>query len=297
MKIDGVFSGGGVKAYAFVGVLQSMHEKQLQLERVAGTSAGAIVASLIAAGYRLEAIERLLAELDLKKLLDPPKITTYLPFTKWLFLFFQMGLNKGNRLEKWLYEQLAKQNVFTFKDFKKDYLKVVVSDLSLGKLVVLPDDLERIYGIDPNEFSVAKAVRMSCSFPFFFMPEKLISKNKQKSIIVDGGVLSNFPMWVFDNESSRGKRPLLGVTLSDSYDKLGNAQPINNALEMINGLFSTMKKAHDARYISKHDSNDIIYIPVTDVNTVDFMLDEQTKQQLVSIGRQYADAFLKHWPT
>ncbi|NAP00506.1 hypothetical protein FRY77_31490, partial [Halomonas sp. MG34] len=44
MKIDGVFSGGGVKAYAFLGVLEVLKSKELKLERVAGTSAGAIIA-------------------------------------------------------------------------------------------------------------------------------------------------------------------------------------------------------------------------------------------------------------
>lgn len=296
MKIDGVFSGGGVKAYAFVGALKSMHEHQLELERVAGTSAGSIVASFIAAGYDLDAIDVLMKKLDVKKLLDPPKLTEYLPFTKWLFLFFQMGLNKGNKLESWLYDHLARQKVYTFGDLKNDSLKIVVSDLSLRKLVVIPDDLERIYGKDPNDFSVARAVRMSCSFPFFFMPKKLEGRKRQKSIIVDGGVLSNFPMWIFEHDRKRNKRPVLGVTLSDSYEQIGEHDPIRNALEMIYGLFSTMKTAHDMRYISKHDTNNIISIPVTDVNTVDFMLDERTKKELITLGKQYTDAFLKHWP-
>ena len=74
MKIDGVFSGGGVKAYAFMGALQSIEENNLQLERVAGTSAGAIVASFIAASYRTEEINQLLQELDLQQFLDAPQI-------------------------------------------------------------------------------------------------------------------------------------------------------------------------------------------------------------------------------
>src|SRR5690625_5073655 len=95
MKIDGVFSGGGVKSYAFIGALKKIEENNLSFERLAGTSAGAILAALIAANYTAEEIEHILSSLDLKKLLDAPKITQYIPFSKWLFLYFRMGLNKG----------------------------------------------------------------------------------------------------------------------------------------------------------------------------------------------------------
>src|SRR5690625_3966788 len=198
MKIDGVFSGGGVKAYAFMGALQSIDQHNLVLQRVAGTSAGAIVAALIAAKYTTQEIEHLLGELDLKKFLDAPKITKILPFSKWFFLYFQMGIYKGERFEKWLYNQLAYKNIYTFNDLKKGQLKVIVSDLSLGRLVVIPDDLKRIYDIEPNYFPVSTAIRMSAGFPYFFMPKKIPGKTKKQSIIVDGGLLSNFPLWLFE---------------------------------------------------------------------------------------------------
>lgn len=296
MKIDGVFSGGGVKAFAFVGVLQSLEDNHLQLERVAGTSAGAIVASLVAAGYRLNDIYQLMEELDLKQFLDPPKLAQIIPFSKWLFLYFQLGLNKGDRLEHWLYQLLAEKNIYTFHDLKSDYFKVVVSDISLGKLVVIPDDLKRIYGIDPMYFSVAKAVRMSAGFPFFFMPKKLPGRTNEKSIIVDGGLLSNFPLWIFDNGKGKRMRPILGAKLTDSVENMGEPRNINNALTMFHGLFSTMKQAHDARYISKSESNNIIFIPVKEIDTVDFHITEDTKEKLIQVGKTSTDDFLKHWP-
>jgi len=296
MRIDGVFSGGGVKAFAFIGVLKSLEENHLYLERVAGTSAGAIVASFVAAGYQLDEIDDLLKELNLEEFLDPPRLTKILPFSKWLFLYFQLGLNKGDKLENWLYEQLARKNVYTFSDLRTDYLKVVVSDLSLGKLVVIPDDLKRVYGIEPKYFTVSKAVRMSAGFPFFFMPKKLPGRTKKKSVIVDGGLLSNFPMWIFDDGDQKQKRPIVGVKLSESVEQLGEPQEINNALEMFYALFSTMKKAHDTRYISKKEKNNIIFVPVKDVESVDFYIENKTREELIQLGENYANAFLKYWP-
>ena len=295
MKIDAVFSGGGVKAFAFVGALESMEENEVQIERVAGTSAGAIVASFLAANYRYQEINKLLAELDLMEFLDPPKLIKILPFTKWLFLYFQLGIYKGDKLENWLQKQLAEKNVYTFKDINPGYLRVVVSDLSLGKLVIIPDDLEKIYGIDPNYFPVSKAVRMSAGFPYFFMPKKLPGKKQKKSIIVDGGLLSNFPLWIFENGSGGKSRPILGVKLSGSYNEQ-QASKINNALDMFHALFSTMKQAHDARYVSKSQQNNIIFIPSGDIGTTEFRLSEREKQHLIATGRTSADKFLKYWP-
>lgn len=295
MRIDGVFSGGGVKAYAFIGALRSIRENEFQIERVAGTSAGAIVASLIAAKYTVSEIEESIIQLDLTRFLDPPKITKVIPLSKWLFLYFNMGLNKGDKLEEWISNQLAQKGIYTFNDLKKGYLKVVVSDLTLGKLVVIPDDLKRIYGIDPATFSVAKAVRMSAGFPYFFMPAKLSDMNNQKSLIVDGGLLSNFPLWIFGKNKTHLKRPVLGVKLSGSTETVPTRK-IVNAIDMFQALFSTMKLAHDARYVSKTKQDNIIFIPVEGVETVNLFISNKVKQELIHMGQTSAEEFLKYWP-
>ncbi|MBU5466375.1 patatin-like phospholipase family protein [Virgibacillus sp. MSJ-26] len=295
MQIDGVFSGGGIKAYAYIGALQEIHQHNLTFKRVAGTSAGSIIASFLAAGHTPSEIEKLTNQLDLKAFMDAPVITKYIPGTKWFFLYFQMGLYHGRRFEEWLQNKLADKNVYTFGDLPKDALKVIISDLSLGRLIVIPDDLERVYGIQPKYFPVAKAVRMSSGFPYFFMPKKMPGKEKQKSVIVDGGLLSNFPMWVFENKKSKNSRPILGVKLSESMDN-PHPQKIRNALDMLHALFSTMKKAHDTRYISKHDINNIIFIPVDNISATDFNLSQNEKEKLIDLGRERTKQFLKYWP-
>lgn len=296
MKIDAVFSGGGVKAFSFVGVLSSLDDAGFNIERVAGTSAGAIIASLVAAHFNTDEIIKVMEELEPKELLDPPKLTEFIPFSKWLFLYFRLGINKGDKLEKWLYDLLAEKDIYTFSDIKEGYLKVVVSDLTLGKLVVIPDDLDRIYGIDPKYFPISKAVRMSAGFPYFFMPKKMPGKSNGKSIIVDGGLLSNFPLWLFSNGDKKEKRPILGVKSSSSYEQLNQPGRIHNAFDMFTALFSTMKQAHDARYISKAAESHIIFLPVEEIDTVDFNINKEKKDELFKIGKERADNFLRKWP-
>lgn len=295
MKIDAVFSGGGMKAFAFLGALQSIDEKNLKIERAAGTSAGSIIASFLTAGFTTNEIIQLLDEINIKKFLDPPLLSERVPFAKWILFYFQMGLYKGNVFEEWLEDVLAQKGIHTFADIKEDDLKIVVSDVSLGKLIVIPDDLEKVYGLDPSLFSVATAVRMSSSFPYFFMPKKLHNLQNTKSYIVDGGLLSNFPLWIF-RKDNRDKRPVLGITLSDSFENHERAE-IKNALDMLQALFNTMLRAHDAMYISRSMEKNIIFIPVNNIKTMDFAISDKEKAQLIQLGKERAETFLRVWPT
>ena len=292
MLIDGVFSGGGLKGFALVGAYQVLEEKGYKFQRVAGTSAGAILASFIAAGYSAKEIEKLLDELDISAFLDPRKTILPLPFMKWLQLYWRLGIYQGKALENWFLEKLAEKGVYSFSDVPAGTLKLVASDLTNGKIIVLPDDLES-YGIRPDTFPIARALRMSCGIPFFFEPVKL-KVGSGDTIVVDGGVLSNFPMWLFENEKGKRERPLLGLKLSQNGEEREGYQ-IRNALNLFEALFSTMKNAHDERYISRKHEKDIIFIPVEGYSATQFDVDEETKNALLEIGRSRTRQFLKTW--
>ncbi|QCR32878.1 patatin-like phospholipase family protein [Lysinibacillus sp. SGAir0095] len=290
MLIDGVFSGGGIKGFAYIGAMQVLEEKNYRFKRVAGTSAGAIMACFIAAGYTSKEIENIFDELHLKSLLDPPKATRNLPFLRWLNLYFRMGLYKGKALEKWFYKKLAAKGILTFNDLPQGSLKLVASDLTNGRMIVIPDDLAS-YGIDWRTFSVAKALRMSCGIPFFFEPIKL-NNSKGECLFVDGGILSNFPFWIFENGNKQ--RPTLGLKLSNPREDMPQ-QKINNGLNLFEALFSTMKNAHDERYISRRHERNIVFIPVEKYSATQFDLDEDTKETLIEIGRKRTSKFLQTW--
>ncbi|WP_428909090.1 patatin-like phospholipase family protein [Niallia sp. Krafla_26] len=292
MYVDGVFSGGGIKGIALIGAIEEIERRGYRFERVAGASAGAIIASLIAARYTSKEIDQLLDELDLNILLDERK--TILPYSiaKWITLYFRLGLYKGNALEKWLAEILARRGLYTFADLPQQHLRFVASDLTNGRLIVLPDDLIK-YGIDPQSFPIATAVRMSCSLPYFFEPVTLKS-NGEKSIIVDGGVLSNFPLWLFDEDHVDRVRPVIGIKLSANLEEFPKNK-INNAIQLFAALFETMKDAHDARYISRTHEKDIIFVPTAGVATTEFTLTEQKKKILLQHGRDSARKFFETW--
>ncbi|SDI95927.1 patatin-like phospholipase family protein [Salimicrobium halophilum] len=293
-KIDGVFSGGGVKAIAFAGALETLEQQGYSFQRTAGTSAGAIFASLLAADYKAGDMEKLMTNLTLETITTSKhKRKPLLPFTRWMRLYFQLGLYKGEEIEEQMEKLLARKGIYTFGDLAPGRLKIVCSDISLGRMVVLPDDLERIYGIEAKTFSVAKAVRMSAGIPFFFTPVRLEGK-QGKSLIVDGGVLSNFPLWIWEKPYGNKKRPVLGLQLADPPNQLP-PQRIENGIEMFQALFRTMKKAHDARYISHSKSKNIMFLPVNEFETTDFQISTAEKEELVKLGKEKAKEFLEGW--
>ncbi|MCM3066642.1 patatin-like phospholipase family protein [Priestia flexa] len=291
MYIDGVFSGGGLKGFALIGALQALEERDFIFRRLAGTSAGSIVCALIVAGYTSDEMMEMMDEMNVKSLLD--QRVSFLPsaLTKWLLLYWNLGLYKGEKLEKWIASKLKARGIVTFGDLPEGSLRIIASDLTNSKLVILPDDLPR-YGIDSKKFPVAKAVRMSCSIPYFFEPVRL--RTNPVSLIVDGGVLSNFPIFLFDDDQKRKQRPVLGIKLSPR-EKEEDKKNIKNAIAMFSALFDTMKDAHDARHISKRHERNIIFLPVSEVFATEFSLPDEQKHQLFHYGKNKAELFLKRW--
>lgn len=294
MKINAVFEGGGVKGIAIVGAVQAAEECGFQFNEVAGTSSGAIIASLLAAGYTSEQLRQII--------LDTPFIQFVNGRTTWLGssfrLLFKKGLYSGDPIEQWIYQLLAKKAVYTFADLPALKLRIIASDISDGRLMVLPDDLP-LYNIDPSTFLISRAVRMSTSIPYFFEPV-LIRKNKNDLpiYVVDGALLSNFPLWIFDRErlvsrQSRSIVPSIGFQLVGKLEQV--PRKIIGPISMFYALFATMMEAHDERYIEDHNRYRTIKIPTLGVRTTQFDLSDEVSMRLFESGYDAGMKFFRNW--
>lgn len=295
MKIDGVFAGGGIRAYAFIGALQVLEEKDFKFVRLAGTSAGALFSAFIQSGYNSKEIEEMMSEIDLDTFTDPRGTLLPVPWIKWLLMYFRLGLYKGEALEQWIDDKLSEKGIRTFGDLPEGSLKIIASDITLGRILLLPDDLVE-YGYKPESFSIARAVRMSAGIPYFYEPIKLENqKTRKKSVIVDGGVLSNFPIWLFMNEKLKKQtRPVMGFRLTPDIEEIPPNE-INNALQMFHSLFETMRIAHDVKYIQEEHAKNIVFIPAKDVKATDFDISDEKKEALIQEGREQTKKFIRNW--
>jgi len=294
-RINGVFEGGGVKGVGLVGAVASAFEQDYVFDRVAGTSAGAIVAALIAAGYNAHELTDIMRTIEYLKFKDKDWVDRLPLVGPSLSVIWEKGIYEGNYFEAWLRELLAAKGVKTFGDLvwdastqnprKRYRLQVIASDITRGVMLVLPEALKD-YGIDPDKFSVAKAVRMSMSIPYFFEPVRL-----NQSYIVDGGMLSNYPVWIFDEKDE--PCPTVGFKLVDP--KLDQSHKINGPLSMLHAIVGTMMEAHDQRYITDSDFARTIPIPTLGVRTTEFDLAMEKSNALYHSGFQSCQDRLPAW--
>jgi len=196
LRADLALEGGGVKGIGLAGAVLALDEAGYSFARVAGTSAGAIAASLIAAiskaGQPMTALRGYLNELHFTEFMPEGKIHHFLDHLggaaekadDLAILTHRTGLYPGTYLAQWLGPILDGLGVKTFGDLKisqsddpgmsllpdRQYRLVVhTSDITREQLVRLPWDYD-YYGLPSDEQDVVGAVRASMSIPFFFEP-------------------------------------------------------------------------------------------------------------------------------
>jgi NTE family protein len=309
-KADAVFEGGGVKGIGLVGALEHMEECGVKFQNVVGTSAGAIAAALLAAGYSATELGSIMEELDFRRFQDMSTMDRVPLVGPALSLLREKGLYEGLYFESWLRKLLADapRRVRTFRDLHMDgvepgskyfyKLQVIAADITRRKQLVLPWDI-RDYGMDPEELDVAQAVRMSMSIPFFFEPIRLKYGQELTCYIVDGGVLSNFPVGILDDGTAHPAWPTFGFKLVDRIHEDGRVaeEPsrIRGPLSLFRALFTTMMEAHDARYIEQKNFDRTIAIPTLGVRTTQFGISRELSHALRLAGREAAKRFLDTW--
>jgi NTE family protein len=304
MKADLVLEGGGVKAVALVGALNYAESLGYAWHNVAGTSAGAIVGALLVAGYSEASLRDIILNLDFTSFCDRSLLDRVPVVGPLLSVVLELGLYEGDALEEWIRQMLAKKGVRTFGDLRvhdklnprvRYRLQVIASDLTLGRMLVLPGDL-RTYVLNPDTLEVARAVRMSAGIPFFYEPVALRygRLGQRKSYVVDGGILSNYPVWLFDCPPDRLPRwPTLGLRLVDPEE--GHPHTVRGPVSLLTALFSTMLEAHDARHIKEASFVRTIAIDTLGVRTTDFRLTPAMREKLYQSGKDAACRFFAGW--
>lgn len=120
MKADAVFEGGGVRGIGHVGAVKYLEEQGYQWNKLAGSSAGSVVAALLASGYSGKELIDIMKELDYQQIVGDTWLDN-IPFIgNVLEAGFQLGIHDNDYLEKWLEILLAKKNIHSFADFPND---------------------------------------------------------------------------------------------------------------------------------------------------------------------------------
>lgn len=321
-----VFEGGGVKGIAYVGAMQVLEQEGIvqDIKRVGGTSAGAINATLFALGFTNSEQRDILTGLDFKNFMDD----SWGAIRDTDRLLNRFGWYKGDFFHEWIsghIKQKMGDSNATFMDLReagKPDLYVYGTNLSTRFGEVFSQE-------HTPKVRIADAVRISMSIPLFFSAVR----NARDDVYVDGGVLNNYPVKLFDrekyispedskkmamktdyyekeNKSFLEKRPssspyiynkeTLGFRL-DSKQEIGvfryGAEPahykIDDFFDYVKALVTTIIESQGNTHMHGDDWHRTIYIDTLGVGTTDFDLSDAMKKELEDSGIKGAKAYFE----
>jgi NTE family protein len=323
---DLVLEGGGVKGIGLVGAALTLHEAGFVFPRIGGTSAGAIVAALIAA-YQVKKVpltqlQTDMDELDYSQFMQKTWAEKHLGLIgNVTALVSHQGLYASSYVQEWLTSKLEPLGIHTFADLKitgddgtnlapyqRYRLVTHTSDLTRGALVRLPWDLpyyllssedqddpaQQIAAID--SYPIVDAVRASMSIPFFFQPFE------QKTALgactwVDGGLLQNFPVTVFDRTDGQPNRwPTFGIKLSSRPALNTPDVPVQGDLrEVVSIAHTAMGEWNRYPLADGGVSARTVFVDTMGIAATDFGLTTDQRDKLFANGQAAASQFLVDW--
>ena len=300
-RVDLVCEGGGVRGIGLVGAVDALTQAGYRFPRVAGSSAGAIVASLVAAlqaeGEPLTRLAEVMRTIDYRKFLDRSLIGRVPLIGGGLSLLVSDGVYRGAYLEQLLAGLLGDLGVRTFGDLRTGEqpeqfawsLVVTASDLSRRRLVRIPWDLDS-YGIDPDEFPVARAVHASSAIPYVFEPVRVGG-----ATWVDGGLLSDFPVELFDRPDAQSRWPTFGIRLS-ARPGIPPTHPVHGPVSLGLAAIETLVSNQDNAYIDDPCTvRRTIFVPADEVSPIDFNITVAQREALYQRGLLAGQQFLQTW--
>jgi NTE family protein len=310
LNADLVLEGGGVKGIALAGAVCVLEERGYHFHKVAGTSAGAIVGALVAAGAPGKRLREIMDDLDYRRFRDPPLLGRLGPLGAAAQIMVRSGLCRGDYLRSWLAEKLGEYKVATFAHLRLDdagtdpalvddparnyRFVAMASDVTHGRLVRLPWDYPGRFGHDPDAVPVVEAVRASMAIPYFFQPAQCPDRIAGGTAwLVDGGMLSNFPIGVFDRTDSRPSRwPTFGIKLS-ARPEATDVTEVRGIVSLSKAMLSTMTGFYDRTHVDRADVvARTIFVDTFGVRATDFDLSAETAERLYQSGRTAATVFL-----
>jgi len=280
-----VFKGGGVLGIAYAGVIDALEERKVlqHVERVAGTSAGAIIAAFISLKYTTTDILNVVATTDFKSFEDSVGSHYISP---------KYGLFKGDAFLAWMKECITYKGLTenaTFADFEKAGmldLRVFAADLNEHILK------EFSVAKTPNTI-VAEAIRASISIPLFFEAWTFSNNIPDNHIYVDGGTIYNFPITAFDNNNTINSETV-GFYLNtiSGINEISNLQ-YNQSPQFIRDFFETITNTQAIDFEKQpEEKKRVVIIDDFGISATNFSLTDVQKMRLYNSGKMATIAYL-----
>jgi NTE family protein len=275
-KVGLVLSGGGAKGFAHIAVLKEIDKVGIQLDYIGGTSMGAIIGGLYAAGFSANQIEEMVLEIDFMTLMRdqlPRKTATFfekefeeksnitLPVNNWS-IGLPKAISKGQNVLNLLFELFDKTaHITDFSTLPIPFF-CIATDVENGNEIIIENG------------SLPLALRASGAFPTLLNPV-----NFQDQLLIDGGVANNFPV---DIMKSKGMDIIIGV---DVEGRLVDKEKLNSVVAILNQI--VIYHMYHKTQKQKEKVDVYIHPDIFEFNVVDF----DRKEEILEKGRMEAEKY------
>ncbi|MCQ2754700.1 MAG: patatin-like phospholipase family protein, partial [bacterium] len=274
LKYTCLFGGGAVRGMAYIGAIRALEELNVEFDIIAGSSVGAIFATLVACGYKSYELENIFMKVNFDLFKD-----IHLGIGK------PFAISRGEIFVDWLNELISRK----FPDKKK--AKLSFEDLE-KELVIFSTDLKKFenYEFSKNNskyFEIARAIRISSSMPGLMPPYEYNGRS-----LVDGDLQKGSPMWNSSETLKNTKSRILEFRLEGDYGKAEK-----NPISFINTIYSCVTGIATDFMVSlfgQNDRYDIININTGDIFFADLNLNEEGRKKLIDIGYNVTMDYFKN---
>jgi len=273
LKYTLLFGGGAIRGVAYCGAYKYLEELNVQYDKIAGSSVGAVFASLVAVGYKASEMTDVMLSVNYELFRDIQ-----------IAIGPQFALSKGEVFLDWLRELIEKKfygdkykkgthKAVTFADLEKD-LVIITTDLSNF-------ECKEFSKKETPDFEIAKAVRISSGMPGLMKPYEYNNR-----VLVDGDLQKSAPMWYLSKNLQPENERIMELRLEGDFQ--GNDY---NAVEFLNAIYSYATKT-GTKFLKElygnRDKYDYLVIDTGDLNIVDFNLPKGKRSQLIESGYKQA---------
>lgn len=298
------FQGGGMKGIGYVGAVEELDRQGIlaQIEEVAGSSAGGLIATLLAVGCTPEEIRQEMVGIDFKSfqdkkepgffesaIADKAKVVDDI-----VDLVFGSGLGvcEGDRLRYWLSTMIARKTGdpnITFKQLEEltkipggNFKKLILTGSN-----IVSRDLEYFNAATTPDMPIVEAARISASFPFAYKPTKKKDPSGKKGLLVDGGLLENLPD-VFNKSPYATRDGLTEKGANPKVFALGFIEQDIKDESEIKGLLSlgeaVVKAKLSEREQQKKYGNNIALVDTFGMGILEFDASKEKRDKLAASG-------------
>ena len=302
-----VFEGAGIRGLAYCGALMELDQRQMlaPIQRVAGTSSGAITATLLALGYTPQEIFEMIGNTNFAKFNDGGGF--FIGGT--LRLFRRMGYYKGKKFTRWMENCIAAKvgnaNI-TFAELEtltKEHAQL--KTLVITATCMNHQKVEYFSVHTYPQMRIVDAVRASMAVPLYFEPliidnhghpQNVRNFKDQDHVLLDEGFLSNFPSWVFDESTQYNTQPekTIGFRIDSDYQiqvdrtksKLPPYYSIHSTKDLVGSVYYLMKENLNRFILTPFDWERTVSISDCGIGPKVKRLSKEEKALFIKAGRE-----------